>query len=302
MLLNQSDPLQSRVYFELVDTSGDAVTGQTFNTTELQTSINGAAFAANAGSYAEVGDGVYYYQPAAAEIGTPGALLVKVVKSVYPVIIDAQYVNAWDRAHIPHGTTDPNSMRCYLPIYGSSGALVTGLGNSGGANFTAGTYQVSVNGAAFANGKGSVKEVGGGVYYYQLDPSEITTLGFVVVRFAVGSNKVATQRFYVFPYPHVVSWSPVPGVINVNPVTARWTPIVAVVEVADGEVPYFGIKIGNLWWDVYDGHDEAFSLLFAAKSSITSLGQNQYQFSILPNGGWWRSTIDMRARTGLEVD
>ena len=126
--------------------------------------------------------------------------------------------------------------------------------------------------------------------------------GFVVVRFAVGSNKVATQRFYVFPYPHVVSWSPVPGVINVNPVTARWTPIVAVVEVADGEVPYFGIKIGNLWWDVYDGHDEAFSLLFAAKSSITSLGQNQYQFSILPNGGWWRSTIDMRARTGLEVD
>lgn len=99
----------------------------------------------------------------------------------------------------------------------------------------------------------------------------------------------------------IISLDPPAGTLNANPETARWTPVVATIEVEAGQVPYVGIKIGNLWWDVYDGHDAAFSPFFREHSAIASAGVNQYKITILPNGGWWRSQIDLRLRTGVEL-
>lgn len=54
-----------------------------------------------------------------------------------------------------------------------------------GTVFAAADLQVSINGAAEANSAGTVVELAGGTYYYEVDATEVTTLGFLSIRSAV---------------------------------------------------------------------------------------------------------------------
>lgn len=51
-----------------------------------------------------------------------------------------------------------------------------------GATITGAEVQVSKNGGSFANGAGSVVEVGGGAYYYEASSGEVDTEGFLLLK------------------------------------------------------------------------------------------------------------------------
>lgn len=83
--------------------------------------------------------------------------------------------------------------------------------------------------------------------------------------------------------------------INVNPTIARFTPIVGIVDIHANEVPLAYVVIGSLWWLIYDGTQ--FSPFFAERSTLTSVSR-RYTFSVLPNGGWWRSSLRLEFVSG----
>lgn len=71
-----------RIPIYLMDGSGNPLTGQTLTGSQLQISENGAAYANFAGVITEVGSGLYYYTPAAAEYDAAARFItVKVVKT-----------------------------------------------------------------------------------------------------------------------------------------------------------------------------------------------------------------------------
>lgn len=61
--------------------SGAPALGETFSTSELRISKNGAAFVSSAGTVTESGEGAYYYNPTVGEIDTEGYFLISILKS-----------------------------------------------------------------------------------------------------------------------------------------------------------------------------------------------------------------------------
>lgn len=97
----------------------------------------------------------------------------------------------------------------------------------------------------------------------------------------------------------IVTISPADGSeINADPDIARFTPIVAAIQVLELQVPFVYVVIGTMWWLIYDGIQ--FSPFFAERStvapSLTKL--STYNFSIIPNGGWWRSSLRVEFISG----
>lgn len=87
--------------------------------------------------------------------------------------------------------------------------------------------------------------------------------------------------------------SPVPGELNVDPETARFTKIGAVLEVEAGFVPMLFVKAGAdpyTWHVVYDGLALAFSPMFDERSTVEIAG-DIYTLELLPTGGWWASPL-----------
>lgn len=76
--VNDPDAIARRIPIYLEDTNGDAVAGLTLSGAEIEVSAAGSAFAAGAGTAEAIGLGAYYYQPAASEYATRGALLMNV--------------------------------------------------------------------------------------------------------------------------------------------------------------------------------------------------------------------------------
>jgi hypothetical protein len=85
MKLRQSEAVgvRARIPFYLVDATDGFTpeTGITVSTSDVQISKNGASFANFAGSWSELGVGLYYYTATASELDTLGFLWVKVVKA-----------------------------------------------------------------------------------------------------------------------------------------------------------------------------------------------------------------------------
>lgn len=91
------------------------------------------------------------------------------------------------------------------------------------------------------------------------------------------------------------------SILNIDPELARWTPITATMNCGPGRVPYVFVVVGSLRWTVYDGTQNLVMPFFGDHTTVTSLGGNAFAISVLPNGGWWRSSIDIRFVSGTEL-
>src|SRR5262245_49380679 len=91
---------------------------------------------------------------------------------------------SWGRADnvIAVGEATAAKRRVIFPIYLDDGSS---LATSGSAATTppAGTIQVSINGAAFADGLGTFAHLASGIYYYEAAPSEVAAAGFLLIKF-----------------------------------------------------------------------------------------------------------------------
>lgn len=78
---NTSDTTRIRVTMLIYNALGELDDSATASGSELQTSINGAAWTDASGTLESTGDGAYYYQGVLADAGTLGTLKVKFAKS-----------------------------------------------------------------------------------------------------------------------------------------------------------------------------------------------------------------------------
>lgn len=106
----------------------------------------------------------------------------------------------------------------------------------------------------------------------------------------------------------IISLSPAAGQINVDPEIAKWTPIVARVQLGAAQKPYIFAVIGTMWWAILDGEAidsdgnlANFSPMFRERSTKVRNGDTDWTLSILPNGGWWRTPIDIKFLTADEL-
>lgn len=90
------DARKSIPFPQLDESTGDAITGQTFAPSEIKVSAGGGVETNSTGTVFEVGGGGYVYRPSAAELATPGLLLIRVVKSGARVAQRAALVVAYD--------------------------------------------------------------------------------------------------------------------------------------------------------------------------------------------------------------
>lgn len=86
-----------------------------------------------------------------------------------------------------------------------------------------------------------------------------------------------------------------------DPEAARFTPVIGLMQCANGEVPYVFVKIGGFRWLVYSGLQSKTYPMFSDKTTVVSLGSGQFVISVLPNGGWWRSPFEVHFVSGREL-
>jgi hypothetical protein len=101
--------------------------------------------------------------------------------------------------------------------------------------------------------------------------------------------------------PGLTSLSPPDGaLLSVDPRVARFVPITATMTCPVGQVPYVFVKIGSLNWTIYDGATAQISPLFGDHTTVADQGGGTFAISVLPNGGWWRSGIEIKFVSGQE--
>ena len=150
-----------RILISLVDSNGDPVTGAAPSGSELTVSLSGGAWGAAGGSWAEVGEGAYYYEAAIAETRTGSFLAVRAAPAgAVPRVVA---VDIGDRIA---PTADAGARRVLLYFVDSNGDPVDRL------DLGAATIEVSIAGAAWAAAAGVAGEIDDGAYYYELAPSE----------------------------------------------------------------------------------------------------------------------------------
>lgn len=97
----------------------------------------------------------------------------------------------------------------------------------------------------------------------------------------------------------LISLTPVDGsLLSSDPKTARFTPIAAQIQCDPGRLPYVFATVGSLSWLIYDGVRQKICALFGDHTSVVDLGSDQFSISVLPNGGWWRSSIEIHFISG----
>lgn len=137
MFLNQSTASLRRLPFELVDSGGAAVTGQTFSGAELQLSKAGGAYANCAGTATEIGLGSYYYELTTGEVNTLGMLILRANKSgatvykFFDEVITAPstitVADVWNFAHLSGRTAKGVLKRLDQLITGKHTGLIGAL-------------------------------------------------------------------------------------------------------------------------------------------------------------------------------
>lgn len=86
---------------------------------------------------------------------------------------------------------------------------------------------------------------------------------------------------------------------DIKPIT-RWVPYVVTVEAVDPLLVSY--ETGQLRFLIFDGtraEDDRWSAFFGQRSFVTDLGSNQYQLTILPNGGWNYRDFSIRVGSGV---
>lgn len=278
-----------------VTLSTDAATSPPVGTIKI--SQNGAVFANAAGTLTHIGSGAYYYEATLTEASTQGFLVVKYERAGYKTEID------WDAVGsiFSVGEATASNRRLPVTIYDSSGSLATGATVA-----VASELQVSINGGSYTNSTGSLTELSSGAYYYEGSTSDVTTPGVLLVKyeksgFTTMLSTISVSTTSVSTTVSLIALAPDDGSeLNIDPEIARFTPVVATLQCASGEVPYVFATIGSLSWTVYDGTQARTMPFFADHTTVTALGSDQYEISILPNGGWWRSAIDIHFVSGVE--
>lgn len=99
----------------------------------------------------------------------------------------------------------------------------------------------------------------------------------------------------------IISLEPNAGPLSDDPKTARFTPIVAKIQCDADHFPYVYATVGSLSWMIYDGTLGKWEPLFGDHSKIVALGGDQYQITVMPNGGWWRSNVELNFVSGTEA-
>jgi len=95
----------------------------------------------------------------------------------------------------------------------------------------------------------------------------------------------------------LVSLIPTDGtVLNVDPEIARFTPIRARISLDIGTKLFIFVTIGSMSWTVFDGSNVA--PFFGDHTTIIAVASNLFDVSVLPNGGWWRSSINIQFVVG----
>lgn len=207
MNYNESDATLRQIPIYLEDSGGSPVTGLTLTGAELKVSLSGAAFVDGGGTATEVGSGYYYYTATQAETLTDSFITLRVNDAAAKVYVIS--VDIGERIQ----QNEPAASARRLPIYmvDTSGTPVTGL------TLDDTRAQVSVAGGAFADIVNTpATEVGLGLYYYELDLTEVATSG-------VGILKVVHPS----AVPYIYAWDVVPEVV-----------------LDDGECGYFGGYFG----------------------------------------------------------
>ncbi len=82
--------------------------------------------------------------------------------------------------------TDPTLRRVSFTVLDADGNPLSGLGSS----WSAGELQTSANGAGLVNASGSVREIGGGAYYYQASLGDASNPGSLIVYAAKTGQRV----------------------------------------------------------------------------------------------------------------
>ena len=301
----ETNPVLRRIYSTIY-----ADDGVTLSTTAavappsgaVMTTVNGAAFVNAPGSLVHVGAGVYYYEATSGEVAVSGFLSVKYERAGFTTT--HFWTNVGDLWLV--GELDTALLRLPFTIYDdvneppllATGATVT----------TASQLTTSTNGAVFVNAAGSLTEVGHGLYFYQGVTSD-TLPGVLLVKFLKSGFLIAiTQTPVSVPVGSgstpgiILNLSPTDGaLLNVDPRIARWMPIIATIRMTTDEKLYVFTQIGSLRWTIYDGTTGITSPFFADHTTVTHLGGDDFAISVLPNGGWWRSNIDIRFISGTEL-
>lgn len=170
---NEPNAALRRIPVYIQDAYGNPIPSEAITGAEIQVSKSGGPFVNGGGTVQSTpGSGGYYYEATQAETQTYSFLMIKVVPGgsakpyFFSVDIGARIV-----------LNELAATRRRIPIFleDLSGNPVTGLSIAGAER------KISKNGALFANGLGTVTEIGSGAYYYELAASEVNTAGFGMI-------------------------------------------------------------------------------------------------------------------------
>jgi hypothetical protein len=169
MKFNETNATARRIYIQLKN-AGIPVTGFTPSVGQLKLSLSGDSVANGAGTWHEIGYGLYYYECTNAETLTLSYIMLIIIAGGVDVFSWIEDVGT----RIAVGET--STLRTRIPIF-----LLNGSSVVTGAPLVSET-QVSVNGAALTAPGGTFGESGSGAYYYQPSSSEIAALGRLTVQ------------------------------------------------------------------------------------------------------------------------
>ena len=287
MQLNESDVTKIRVPVKILDADGNLVPDFVPGAGELVTAFVDGAFTAAAGSLVQVGGAGstdYYYQGVLADATHEGYLAVGINR---PGIRGFEW----------RPVIGSSGMLAFPFFITSGGLLATGCNPS-----NPGELLMSLDGASFVNATGTFVELGLGYYGYHHNVNGIDYPLIIKVlkagydeADAWGSVEASSGSPALSA--SLISYSPADGAqLSADPEVARWTPLGCVMQTSLTMLPLIFVTIGTMRWTVFDGSD--FTPFFKEHSKVTQNG-GIWTFSILPNGGWWRSNIKISYCAGL---
>lgn len=94
------------------------------------------------------------------------------------------------------------------------------------------------------------------------------------------------------------SVSAVGEILSIAGSTARWTPVIALIDLR-GSSMWIVLYVGNNWTTIYDPIN-GWVPWFNQRSSVEASGDN-FLVTVLPNGGWSSSEFDLKFLSGGEM-
>jgi hypothetical protein len=88
---------------------------------------------------------------------------------------------------------------------------------------------------------------------------------------------------------------------GLDPDTARWTPIQALIQVRTGDNFWILCFFNGSWVIAYDA-DNGWNPYFQGQSSVTTTGNpDQFQVVVMPNGGWQSEDFQLKFLSGTDM-